>query len=484
MELINGMLIFNFVTNIIFVLTLGWYLITLLQWYDYRVERVFFKHHKPLWHIIYFLIPLGAYYSTGDFFGIFFYFAVLPSIYLWNKKLDKKLVLTWRVKRFFILLFGLTLFQNFLCTLKEGCELYGVFIPLLIAVVGSIGIEKFLYEAFKKNAIAKLTRMENLKIICITGSYGKTSIKNFTTQLLKEKYTVHSTPRSVNTVGGIIRDINENLDEFATQVYVCEAGARERGDIYKIAQLLNPHIVIVGEVGEQHLEYFKTLDNIKRTKLELLQSNRLEIAYVHHSVTSERHDRVQFFGNKITNMNATLDGTSFDVVINYKHMHLETSVLGSFQATNINAAALVADRLNFYVEDIVSGVKALESVEHRLQRIDAGGKIILDDGYNGNIEGMREGIRLCSLHNGRKVIVTPGLVESSDKLNLELISEINKVFDVVIVTGKLNATLFDKNLKVAQKIMLNDKATLTKILAQMTYSGDIIYFANDAPNFI
>ena len=49
--------------------------------------------------------------------------------------------------------------------------------------------------------------------------------------------------------------------------------------------------------------------------------------------------------------------------------------------------------------------------------IDAGGKIILDDGYNGNIDGMLEGIRLCSLHEGRKVIVTPGLVEATPELN-------------------------------------------------------------------
>jgi UDP-N-acetylmuramoyl-tripeptide--D-alanyl-D-alanine ligase len=116
--------------------------------------------------------------------------------------------------------------------------------------------------------------------------------------------------------------------------------------------------------------------------------------------------------------------------------------------------------------------------------IKAGGKIILDDGYNGNIEGMLEAIRLCSLHEGRKVIVTPGLVESSDELNLQLINAINGVFDVAIVTGALNAELFDKNLNVKNKIMLADKSSLVDVLAKETKAGDIILFANDAPNFI
>jgi UDP-N-acetylmuramoyl-tripeptide--D-alanyl-D-alanine ligase len=97
---------------------------------------------------------------------------------------------------------------------------------------------------------------------------------------------------------------------------------------------------------------------------------------------------------------------------------------------------------------------------------------------------MLEGIRLCSLHDGRKVIVTPGLVESSEALNLKLIEAINDVFDIVIVTGSLNAALFDKNLKVKNKIMLSDKSAMVDVLANQTKAGDIILFANDAPNFI
>ena len=472
-----------FVTNVLFVTLLGWYLITNLQWYDYKLSRVIFKHHKPHWHAIYFFIPFVAYHTTGQFFAIFFYFAIVPALFVWHKKLDKKLVLTWRVKRFLILLISLVLFQDVLCTLKGACQTYGVFMPLALAYIGSTMVEKFLFMTYQREAKKKLKSMDKLQIVAITGSYGKTSIKNFLAQILSKKYNVYATPRSVNTLGGITGDINNSLPED-TEIYVCEAGARERGDIYDITTFVEPQTVVVGKVGEAHIEYFKSLENIIATKLEIMQSPRLDKAFVHTSVTDEPHEKVTFFGDAVSNIDATLDGTSFDIVTEGSDLHLNTNILGEFQTMNIAVAVEIARSFGMNDDEIKQAVSELEPVEHRLQKIEAGGKIILDDGYNGNIDGMLEGVRLCSLHEGRKVIVTPGLVESSDELNLKLIESINEVFDMVIVTGALNAAIFDKNLKVEKKIMLADKSSLTEILGSQTKAGDIILFANDAPNFI
>ena len=472
-----------FVTNILFVTLLGWYLITNLQWYDYKISRVILKHHKPQWHILYFFIPFVAYHTTGKFFPIFFFFAVLPAIFVWHKRLDKKLVLTWRVKRFLILLISLVFFQNILCTLKEVCDTYGVFMPLAIAYIGSVMIEKFLFEAFKKEAKKKLQSIENLQIVCITGSYGKTSIKNFVYEILSKKYNVYATPRSVNTLGGIMRDVNESLPHD-TEIYICEAGARQSGDIYEITTFLEPQTVVVAKVGEAHIEYFKSLKNIIATKLEIMRSPRLERAFIHNSVTDEPHDKVTFFGDDISNIDACLDATSFDLKVLDEVMHLSTKILGSFQTMNIAVAVHIAKSFHMSNDEIIKAVANLTPVEHRLQKIVAGGKIILDDGYNGNIDGMLEGVRLCSLHEGRKVIVTPGLVESSDELNLKLCDAINEVFDIVIITGSLNSALFDKNLTVKNKTILHNKSKITEVLASQTASGDIILFANDAPNFI
>jgi UDP-N-acetylmuramoyl-tripeptide--D-alanyl-D-alanine ligase len=311
------------------------------------------------------------------FFLIFFYFAVLPSIFVWHKKLDKKLVLTWRVKRFLILLVFLTLFQNIICTIKDACEVYGVFMPLALAYIGSYVIEKYLFLAFKKQAKAKLESINNLQIIAVTGSYGKTSMKNFMTQLLSRKYNVYSTPRSINTLGGIIGDINSSLPED-TEIYICEAGARERGDIYEITTFLNPQTVVVGKVGLAHIEYFKTLENIVRTKLEIIQSSRLKKAFVYKNVTNEPHEKVEFFGDDIQNVDATLDGIDFE----YKGEKYHTDVLGSFQTINIEAAMKIASEFGLNDEEIKKAISELKPINHRLELINAGGKIILDDGYN------------------------------------------------------------------------------------------------------
>jgi len=472
-----------FVTNFLFVMSLGWYLITNLQWYDYRIERVVSRHHKTWWHAAYFLIPFFLYYVAGVYFIPLFFALILPGLILWHRKLDKKLVLTWRVKRFLILLGSFTLFLNLMIALKGWGETYSVFLPLVMAYLVSMGVERFLFETYKKQAKRKIESMKDLTIVCVTGSYGKTSMKNFIAQVLGNKFSVYATPRSVNTLGGIIRDVNESLPAH-TQVYICEAGAREIGDIYAITRLLHPQIVVVGKVGPQHLEYFKTLERIQRTKLEIVHSDRLKRAFVHTSVTDEPHGKVTFYGDGIQNLSATLEGTDFDLETGGVMRHFHTSVLGAFQTININAAILIAEEMGMNADEIVKAVNGLKSVEHRLQRIDAGGKIILDDGYNGNIDGMLEGVRLCSLHPGRKVIVTPGLVESTEELNSQLIAAINGVFDIAIVTGSLNAAQFERELKTPRKIMLADKSQMVKTLGEVTRPGDIILFANDAPNFI
>ena len=471
-----------FAANIALTLTLGWYLILNLQWYSYRIERVVLNHHKRAWHLYYFAAPFLAYFLLGSYFPLFLvlYLAVFAW---WYARLDRKLVLTWRVKRFLILLAGLALFADFLCLVKGGCGTLPVFLPLLLAWALSTGIEKFLFLAYKKEAQRKLGRMQGLTVVAVTGSYGKTSMKNFIAQLLGTQFEVYMTPRSVNTLGGIIRDINESLPSTA-QVYVCEAGARRSGDILEIAQLVQPHYAVVGKVGPQHLEYFGTLENIVRTKLELIHSDRLKQAFVHFEAAEEPHEKVRFFGREVSNVNANLEGLDFDLALEGERLHLHAPVLGDFNAVNIEAAVLVAQAMGMEGKRIERAVSKLKPVEHRLQRIDAGGKRILDDGYNGNIDGMREGIRLCSLHEGRKVIVTPGLVESTEALNRELIEAINAVFDLVIVTGALNAALFRKYLEVDDAVFLEDKSTLTAVLGEKTRPGDIIYFANDAPNFI
>ena len=471
------------VVHVCFLLGIGFYFIIAMQWYSYRLERIFFHYNRYDWHLYFFVIPiLGYYLLSGPWlyaFGALF----LALLFTWQSKMDKKLVLTARVKRFFLFLLLATLFQDILCFALFACSKLGIIIPLFIAQGASMAYEKILFEGFKKEAQKKLMANPTLKVVAITASYGKTSIKNFLAQILSHTLKVYKTPRSVNTLGGIVKDINESLPQ-ACDVYIVEAGARARGDIDEIARLVNPHIAVVGCIGEQHIEYFKTLENIRNTKMEIIHSTRLERAFIHESAHIKETEKIASFGAELSDIDASLQGLSFNMMLDGLKEHFTCNLLGAFNAINIAAAIHVARSLGLSLEVIKEAVANLQGVEHRLQKIEAGGKLIIDDSYNGNLEGMLSSYELISSHPGRKVIITPGIVESSVEANKALAMKIDEIFDFVIITGKTNVTILHENIFKAQKMILSDKSKLQMTLAEQTFAGDVILFSNDAPTFI
>ena len=474
----------SIVTKIVLVLSLGWYLITNLQWYNYKISRVIFKHHKWQWHLTFFISPIVLFFIIpSPYFDIYFFVLYFVSFILWNRKLDRSLVLTSRVKRFLTILLITLFVQISLCLDDDFCSKVTLFLTLIVTLILSNIIEKILFLLFKSRAKKRLLENKDLKIVAITASYGKTSIKNFLHHVLKNHFKTYKTPRSVNTIVGLVLDVNRDLPKD-TQIYIAEAGARVKGDIKTIANFLEPQIAVVGSVGEQHIEYFKTLENIKNTKKELLLSPRLQKAFVHSSANVVPSEKIEEFPNNLHIVKSNLDGLWFDMELNGKVEHFYAPILGSFNAINLAAVVLVATHLGMSVLEINEALTTLPQVEHRLQKIEANGKIIIDDSFNGNLEGMLEAINISSNYNGRKVIITPGLVESTLSANILLAKEIDKVFDFVIITGTLNANILKANINEDKVFVLKDKTMLETTLARTTKSGDLILFANDAPNFI
>lgn len=484
------MIILNSIAYLLFIAAIGYYFITNLQWYSYKLQRVIFHHTKVWWHFVYFLVPFALYILVDALSSYGFVIAAgyLVLLYTWYKGLDKPLVFTGRVKRFFAVLFITAVFVLF------SFKHFGVIIPLLVAYFASMFIEKMLFEGFKRQAQKKIEGMEDLVIVGITASYGKTSIKNFIAHIIKAKYKSYATPRSVNTLGGVMKDVNDDLPKD-TEVYVVEMGARGEGDIREITTFVNPHYVVVGKIGPAHIEYFKTLENIRNTKMEIIESERLQEAWVHESAMVKPEANVHVYGSRenldmktalpapeylIEDVEATLDATSFTL----NGVRYSANILGAFNAMNLAAAVLVAKKLGLSDEEIQGQLETLEPVPHRLQRIDAGGKIILDDSFNGNIDGMMASFELASTYEGRKVLITPGLVEADDTLNVQVAKRANEVFDVVVVTGDLNHAIFKEYVDAGKLFKLERKSDMEAMLVEQTQAGDFILFANDAPSFV
>ena len=362
-------------------------------------------------------------------------------------------------------------------------ELKVIFLPLVLTYLITTLLERMFFISFKHEAKKRLKTMTKLKIVAITASYGKTSIKNYLYQVLKNKYITYKTPRSVNTIGGIVLDVNKDLPAN-TEIYIAEAGARVKGDIEEITKFLEAQYCIIGSVGEQHLEYFKTLDNIIHTKMEILTSPRMIKAFVHDTVPILKYNSITKFPNNLNITKSSLNGIWFDIILDDKVEHFHAPILGSFNAINLTAVILMAKELGMSLDEIKTSLKKISSVDHRLQKIEAGGKIIIDDSFNGNLEGMLEAVKISLTHEGRKVIITPGLVESTIEANTTFAKAVNEVFDLVIITGNLNKKVLSENIDADKTIYLKDKSKMEKLLGEKTYAGDLILFANDAPNFI
>jgi len=480
----------NSISYALFILAMGYYFITNLQWYSYKLNRVLFHHTKTWWHFAYFLVPFALYMlvSYSSDYGFVVVIGYLIALYFWYKRLDKPLVFTGRVKRFFAAMLFLAIFIAFIF------GHFGVIIPIFLAFGISIFIEKMLFNGFKVKAEKKIASMDGLKVVGITASYGKTSIKNYVEHLLQAKYKTYATPRSVNTLGGVMIDVNNDLPDD-TEVYVVEMGARGEGDIAEISTFVNPHYVVVGKIGPAHIEYFRTMENIRNTKMEILQTSRLNTAWVHESAMVKAEANVHTFGSKenldirsnvaapefiIEDVEATLDSTSFTL----QGVRYSASILGAFNAMNLAAAVLVAKELGLSDEEIQKQLSTLKPVDHRLQRIDAGGKVILDDSFNGNIDGMMASFDLATTYEGRKVVITPGLVEVDDALNIQVAKRANEVFDVVVVTGDLNYAIFKEHVNADKLVKLASKDEMENMLVEQTLPGDLILFANDAPSFV
>ncbi|MDX4028630.1 UDP-N-acetylmuramoyl-tripeptide--D-alanyl-D-alanine ligase [Aliarcobacter skirrowii] len=468
---------FNFFINFIAIFSLSWYLILNLQWYNYKLQRVVLNHHKKIWHLFYFIFPLALWIVLKEIYFAPILILYLIALYFWAKKLDRSLVYTKRVQRFFIILTIILIFGYFFAS-----KIYFLFAIFLTIFLSNL-TEKLMFNFYKKIAKRRLNSIKDLKIVAITASYGKTSIKNFLYHILKNHFNTYKTPRSVNTIAGLVLDVNMDLPSN-TQIYIAEAGARVKGDIKTIANFLEPQICVVGTIGEQHIEYFKSLENIQNTKKELLSSKRLEKAFVHKSADAKESLNIDIFPKNLEILDSSLNGIRFSFEINDKKEEFFAPILGSFNAINLSAVILVANYLKIDIKSIKDSLKTLPQVEHRLQKIEANGKVIIDDSFNGNFEGMIEAFNLCKTYSGRKVIITPGLVESTIEANKKIALKIDEVFDFVILTGSLNIEVLSQNIDKNKIFILKDKSQMQNILASSTKSGDLILFANDAPNFI
>ncbi len=386
-----------------------------------------------------------------------------------------------------------------------GCYC-GSHLVIAIAAVILSPVEKMINRSYCNDARRILAQMPGLKIIGITGSYGKTSTKHYLYRILSEQFDTLMTPGSYNTTLGVVRTVREHLKPY-NEVFIVEMGAKAPGDIKEICDIVHPSMGIITAVGPQHLESFKTIDAVQATKFELadaLPSDGLIIVnddftkIADRPVSNTRCERyavnARTAGYRATDIRYTSQGTTFTVTgPSGWSLRLATQLMGECNVSDILAAVVAARTLGVPDTRIASAVAAIGPVEHRLSvKTTPGGITILDDAFNSNPVGSRMALEvLGAFTSGKRIIITPGMIElgaEQRQLNFEFGKTIAAHADVAIIVGKYNREAITDGIRADGSFpgdALHECDTFAdaqKILASIAAKGDTVLYENDLPD--
>jgi UDP-N-acetylmuramoyl-tripeptide--D-alanyl-D-alanine ligase len=427
------------------------------------------------------------------------------------KKFKKPLVYTARVKRmlvtFFILvaaLYATSFFAETIGYILVGSSLY--LTPLLVILSNIINrpIELSIQKWYINDAKKMLASAPNLHVVGITGSYGKTSMKFYLSELLNSQYNTLKTPESYNTPMGVVKTVRMQLRP-THEYFVCEMGARRVGEIKELCGIADPDDGIITSVGPQHLETFNSIENVVNTKFELADHIKADgKIYLNGDNELIRKKAPQYKnavtygiqeGNdyRATDISVSDRGTEFTVTVpGGQSCRYTTKLLGEHNVQNLLGAIAYCHGRGIQLEKLVMPVKRIAAVPHRLQLIDTGGDICyIDDAYNSNPNGCRAALSVLGLFDACKILVTPGMVElgaKQEELNHEFGKEAAGVCDFIVLVGKTQTEPIYKGImetgypekQVFVASSLNE--ALDKVRSYSSSKKKIVLLENDLPD--
>jgi UDP-N-acetylmuramoyl-tripeptide--D-alanyl-D-alanine ligase len=368
-------------------------------------------------------------------------------------------------------------------------------------------IETAIHEGFKREARQRLRERPDLTTIGITGSYGKTSTKFIVAELLRQKYNVYATPSSYNTPMGLCLAVNEHVKP-EHQVLVLEYGIRYPGDMDELCGIARPDVSVVTTVGMAHLETMGSVDAIAHEKGKLVEQSQDDGPTVLNA-DDERVDamaerasgpvwRISTEGNEDADISAhniryDTSGTSFRVRDDTgTEATFRTRLLGVHNVTNVLLAVAVGRALGLRLRQMAHAAERLEPIEHRLQLRQRGDITVIDDAFNSNPVGARNAVEILgAMNGGRRVIVTPGMVELGDRHWEE-----NKAFgahiarhdiDLAVLVGEeqtapIQAGLAEADFPEDRIRVFDSLFDAQDFLDRSLGAGDVVLYENDLPD--
>lgn len=408
------------------------------------------------------------------------------------KNISSISVVTWIAT-----LAGMIFYQN---TFLLVMVLFGAWQPGLFFVFGALALKP--YELWNRRKVVRNTNRffssrSDLKIVGITGSFGKTSVKDFLFEIMRTDSEVVKTPESYNTVFGIKKVIDYEITR-KTKVFLCEMGAYTRGEIAELCTMAPPDYAILTAIGTQHLERFGNLENTTLGKFELVDAVdpskallNLDNELIAKRIKLEKYRGVKTYSleNKTADFyirsRKIKDGiTSFEFVYKGKVFSFSTRLFGSSNFSNLVGAIGMAFMLKVPYKQIKERVVSIQPSPHRLELKKIGKSTLIDDAFSSNEQGFINII--CDLKDlpGKKAIITPGIVELGNKtyeVHKNLGHHLSGVFDLVYLVGESDRTkaIAEGLGNTTPYFLIKNSANLWEVVNKLSKDFDWILIEND-----
>lgn len=434
------------------------------------------------------------------------YLLIETSLWLWagnQFEYINKIKYTKRLIRQFVL-YVILLIIVCILFLQSNTYYLTIFFPLIFFfqyVIFNLDllilypVEKIIGAKFINSAKKKLAENNKLIKIGITGSFGKTSTKEILNSILSCEYYTLATPKSYNTPFGISKTINEYLLN-SHEIFICEMGAKRKGEITELCKMVSVDCGIVTAVGRQHLETFSSLENVYKTKKELpdylyqkfcvfnLMNNLVMQMYkeylylksgvfilqkrnyskLHKSCKTSKHFNLskniklnilyEFPKNNNVYAKKVVSSSDFSTFEIWKDKYfvcsVKTELIGIHNIINILLASAMALTIGISSKSIVRGVGNIKNIKARFEKNkNTNGAIIINNGYNSNLDSAPYTLKALNLFDAKhKVVVTPGLVECKNAFddNYKFGRLLSKYCTEVIIVKKINRNAIKKGL--------------------------------------
>ena len=365
-----------------------------------------------------------------------------------------------------------------------------------------IKVENTLNALYKIAAYKR--KINNIPVVAITGSVGKTSTKDMIASVVSQKYKTLKTIGNNNNNIGLPFTILRLKDE---EVMILEMGMNHFGEISLLSKIAKPNICVITNIGTSHIGNLGSRENILKAKLEILDGAENPTVIINNDndllhkwyVENKENKNIITFGieNESDIMANKLklhhDGSEYECNINGENVNVKVPIAGEHFVLNALCATSVGKVLNIEASKILNGIASVKLTKKRMDVTEKNGITIINDAYNASLESIKASLKyLQTFKNNRKIAILGDILElgnySEDlhrKVGMEVVKE---GVDILICYGKASKYIVEQAKKEGMKekniYYFSEKEEILELLKKEIKRGDVLLFkASNAMKF-